>query len=203
MQGDASDSGQEDDTSDSIPGPRPSVAAFSIAQALSMVRQRREEQDRSRQDEERQLEEQRREKAKEKRQRRRKNQKEKKAKLKQATAMTQEQTSATSTTADDAGGDESPRLNIEHDCVMSEEDNHAKGTKRPHDQEIDNNQKIDDEINLKRLPVKKRLRLKTATDETFTTSEHPPSAPGTLQSNTKKVTSLVPRALLLKSATKR
>lgn len=60
---------------------RPS-AVFSMASALSMIRQRKEIEDRARQEEERALEEERKAKAREKRRRRRMNQKTRRAQLK-------------------------------------------------------------------------------------------------------------------------
>jgi hypothetical protein len=194
QQSTTADSEQADDD-DSSPEAKPQrpVATFSVAQALSMVRQRREEQDRCKQEEEKQLEEQRRAKAKEKRKRRRKNQKERKAKIRETAGS-----SKTPTVADvsDTGDDGS-------DVVMDNEGNQLVGSKRSHDHETDDDGQSNDDTNIKSLPMKKRMRIKS--NEASPTIAGPISLgeSKTIQSKvtaTKKITSFLPRALLLKSS---
>lgn len=199
------------DVSDTLQ--RPQNAAFSIAQALSMVRQKREQEERAKQEEEQALEEQRKEKAKEKRQRRRKNQKVKKATLRAEVEARQLDNTNDEPGAnadeheldDEDNSTEDPHLaNVErsHDQMNDSDINDDVDHGHEHDQRPSKRKHDDVDINqeISKLPVKKRLRFgeRQANPTTVNTSNESVVIEQIKSSTTKTVTSFIPRALLVK-----
>lgn len=200
------------------------TAAFSVAQALNMVRQRREEQQLATKRKESELEAQRLEKAREKRRRRRRNQKLRKAQSKQDAGIDSGNTPDTSSPSakpDDAPSDTGLTLPADGSSQASGCQHilsASKELKRSTDDE-------DGDAMLKRLPVKKRIKLQStrprpaqtqaddkATDCSNTESRGPISQDGELvpptsagdsrvengNSKVLQINRLIPRALLLK-----
>lgn len=171
--------GKSEDEAQGTSSHRQIPVSFSMAHALSMIRQRQKEQQQAKQESEVDLDEQKKAKARAKRQRRRQNQKI--AKLRAAEAKGDD------TQGSSQDGDDEPNK-------APDRGHSSANLKRACDEE--------DKDSMLRLPVKKRLKLVAAEEKQDTAAQVEVVEATSEASSSKAHMKFIPRALLIKKKTK-